>query len=296
MKSFGPGATVSSPSPLLENFDLHNHSNASDGLLPPAELVRLAHQGKCDAIALTDHDTTSGLEEAATMANLLGMRFIPGIEISVSWRPASLNATLHIVGLRIDRQNKILQDGLRALREGRWGRARQIGADLERAGIHGAFEGACANAENKEMIGRTHFARHLVEAGVAKSIANVFERYLAKGKPGYVAHNWATLADAISWIRHAGGVAVLAHPGRYKMTEESMRELIEEFRSLGGEAIEVVTGSHQSRHFRQYAALAKEFKLLASRGADFHGLDESYYKPGTLPSLPAGLTPVWTVL
>ncbi len=289
-------SAINSPFPPLENFDLHNHSNASDGLLPPAEVIRLAQQGKCDAVALTDHDTTSGLEEAANMANLLGMRFIPGIEISVSWRADSLNTTLHIVGLGIDRQNKILQDGLSAVREGRWGRAQQIGADLEQAGIHGAFEGACANAENKEMIGRTHFARYLVETGVAKSIANVFDRYLAKGKPGYVAHEWAALADAIAWIRHAGGVAVLAHPGRYKITEESMRELIEEFRSSGGEAIEVVTGSHQPHQFRQYAALAKEFNLLASRGADFHGLDESYYKPGTLPSLPAGLTPVWTIL
>ena len=289
---------------FVQNFDCHNHSIFSDGLLRPRELVALAKASGCDAVALTDHDNTGGLAEAEVAANELQIRFIRGVELSVTWpghpptaETADINPiTIHVVGLGIDPVDTRLISGIASIREGRLERARQMGASLAAMGIEGVFEDALALAENKDMIGRTHFARTLVARGIAKNVGAVFGRFLTPGKPGFVAHQWASLVDAIEWINGAGGVAVLAHPGRYKLSKQEMRALLLEFKELGGRAIEVVTGSHEKHQYREYATLAREFGFLASRGADFHGLDESRFRPGTLPLLPADLVPVWSVL
>lgn len=278
----------------MENFDLHNHSNCSDGLLAPAALVALAARNGCDAVALTDHDTTLGLAEAGAAAHRAGVRFIRGVEISVTWQPEGVHTTLHIVGLDIDETCPALCAGLQSIRDGRRERAKRIAADFDRIGIAGTLEGAYRFAENPDMIGRTHFARFLVEQKVVKDLGGAFQRYLVRGKPGYVSHEWASLPDAVGWIRAAGGVPVIAHPGRYKISAAQMRALLAEFKALGGRAIEVITGSHTRQHFAEYARYAREFGFLASRGADFHGPGESAFSPGKLPPLPADLVPVWS--
>jgi predicted metal-dependent phosphoesterase TrpH len=240
-------------------------------------------------LALTDHDELSGLAEARARAKELGMGFINGVEISVTWG----GITVHVVGLRIDPNNAVLQAGLASVRAGRARRAEKMAEQLSAAGIEGSLEGAQRYAENSAIIGRTHFARFLVEAGRASDVKQVFQRFLIKDKPGYVPHQWAELGDAIAWIHAAGGIAVVAHPGRYKLSSAEMRQFLTEFRELGGDGIEVVTGSHSPEQYGQYAALALEFGLLASRGSDFHGPGESRVELGRLPDLPAHLKPVW---
>jgi 3',5'-nucleoside bisphosphate phosphatase len=274
----------------LDNFDLHNHSTCSDGLLSPTQLIELAAHTGVDAIALTDHDTTDGLEEAAIAARRLGVALIPGVEISVSWG----GTTLHVVGLQIDPASPVLVEGLQSIRVGRTERAHRIAAALEGLGIPGTFEGAYGLADNKTMLGRTHFARHLATTGRVKSIQAAFDKYLAKGKPAYVAHRWAGLAEAIGWIRAAGGVAVLAHPGRYDLKPMFRDEMLKDFRAAGGEAIEVVTGSHRPEEYAMWQRMAEEYGFLASRGADYHGPGESSVEPGRLPALHQSLTPVWS--
>ena len=289
----------------LQNFDLHSHSIASDGLLTPRALVELAAASGCDAIALTDHDTTDGLPEAEAAAQEKSLRFVRGVEISVTW-PLSTDGgtihrdikptTIHIVGLGIDPLNATLASGLESIRAGRLTRARRIGEDFARVGIEGLFDDAYDLAENKTMIGRTHFARALAGRGLVKSVGKAFERYLPFGRPGYVAHEWVSLAEAVGWISAAGGVPVVAHPGRYKLSRAEVRLLMNDFKAAGGRAIEVVTGSHQPHQYREYAELAREMGFLASRGSDYHGPGESHFQPGKLPPLPAGLTPVWHAL
>jgi hypothetical protein len=268
---------------------LHNHSTRSDGLLSPTELIELAARLGVDAIALTDHDTTDGLEEADSAARRAGIELVPGVEISVSWG----DTTLHVVGLRVDPSASALAEGLEGIRTGRHARAERIGDALAKLGFDGTFAGAYALAENKQMLGRTHFARHLVETGVVKDIQAAFDKYLAKGKPAYVSHRWASLEDAVRWIRESGGVAVLAHPGRYKLKPMMRGEMLADFKRLGGEAIEVVTGSHRPEDYPTWQRLAIEHGFLASRGADYHGPGESPAEPGSLPQLHASLTPVW---
>jgi predicted metal-dependent phosphoesterase TrpH len=274
----------------LENFDLHNHSTCSDGLLSPTELIELAARTGADAIALTDHDTMDGLAEAQTAAKRTGIGFVPGVEISVSWG----DTTLHVVGLQVDPSAPSIAAGLEAIRVGRHARAERIAAALAKLGIEGTFAGAYALAENKQMLGRTHFARHLVNAGVVKDIQAAFDKYLAKGKPAYVSHRWASLEDAVRWIKESGGTPVLAHPGRYKLKPMMRDEMLADFKRLGGEAIEVVTGSHRPEEYAHWQRLALENGFLASRGADYHGPGESPAEPGTLPQLHASLTPVWS--
>ncbi|MBL8520257.1 MAG: PHP domain-containing protein [Betaproteobacteria bacterium] len=280
------------------NFDLHNHSDASDGLLPPQSLVALAQRNACDALALTDHDTTAGVAAAAEAAREAGLRFVPGVEISVTWPnegvwPDRGPVTLHIVGLNVDVSHPVLRDGLLSVRNGRRARAARMADALAEAGIPDTLEAAYALTGNEDMIGRTHFARVLVQRGAAKNVGQVFAKFLTSGRPGYVPHRWADLAGAVAWIRAAGGVPVIAHPGRYKLDDGERRQLFGEFRDLGGLAIEVVTGSHEPRQYGEFAAHARTFGLAASRGADYHGPGESRFEPGTLPPLPAGLTPVW---
>lgn len=269
-------------------IDLHCHSTVSDGTLTPTELVQHAASQGVRAMALTDHDDMAGLEEARQVANSLGLHFINGVEISVTWR----KRTLHIVGLNIDPSNHALVQGLANIRHGRHLRAEGMAAGLDKHGITGSLVGAYQYAK-QGIISRTHFARFLIEQGHAKNMKAVFKRFLIKGKPGYVEHQWASLEDAVAWIVNSGGVAVLAHPGRYDMGKPTMLELLEEFRTLGGKAIEVVTGSHTPEHYLQYAKLSEMFSLQASVGSDFHGHEQSYMDMGHLPELPRNCKPVW---
>ncbi len=275
------------------NADLHSHSRVSDGTLAPAELARRAHDNGVALWALTDHDELDGLEEAALAANRLGLRFVPGIEISVSF----CDETIHIVGLGIDPRNAALRAGIARTRGGRTARAKQMADSLERAGLKGAFNGALAYASNPDMIARTHFARWLVETGVCSDTGSVFRRFLTDGKPGFVHHRWANLRDAVRWITGAGGVAVIAHPGRYaRLSAVEEYALFSEFKLQGGAGVEVLTGSHSPAAVHKYAAMATEFGLCASRGSDFHSPGESRVDLGRLPDLPSTLRPVWTLL
>lgn len=269
-------------------IDLHCHSTVSDGVLAPAELVRYAHGQGIRLLALTDHDDVAGLAEAKQQADELGMQFVNGVEISVLWH----DRTVHIVGLQIDPNHEPLSDGLASIRQGRIVRAQRIADELAKIGIHGSLEGAYRYSKGS-IISRAHFARYLVELGYAKDTAAVFKRYLVKGKPGYVRHEWASLQQALEWIHGSGGVAVMAHPGRYDMGKQLLHQLIEEFIQLGGRGIEVVTGSHRPEQFRTFADIAKRYQLLSSLGSDYHGKGQSYIAMGHFTSLPTDCVPVW---
>lgn len=275
------------------NADLHCHSTVSDGLLAPAAVVHRAHANGVELLALTDHDEVSGLAEARATAAELGLAFVDGVEISISWGD---DQTVHIVGLGIDPANPALVAGLQQVRSGRDARALNMAAELDKVGIHGAYEGALRHAGNPALVSRSHFARYIVECGHARDTKEVFDHWLAKGKPGYVEHAWATLEQAVAWIVGAGGTAVIAHPARYRMTKKERRELFAAFRALGGRGIEVLSGSQGADEAREYAGIAREFGFLASRGSDFHGPGESWMDMGKLPDLPVDLTPVWAEL
>jgi len=270
-------------------FDLHCHSNVSDGLLPPEQVAARAHAHGVGVWALTDHDELGGVARARAAAQALGMQHVGGVEISVTWA----GQTVHVVGLRIDDTNPALIAGLAATRNGRERRAREIAAGLDKVGICGAYEGALEHVGNPDLISRTHFARHMVERGHCSDTREVFANYLTEGKPGYVPHRWATLAEAVGWILGAGGVAVIAHPGRYQYSPMQFGALFDEFKQLGGAAIEVTTGSHSPEQYEEYAQVARHYGFLASMGSDFHGPGESRLDLGELPPLPRGLTPVW---
>jgi 3',5'-nucleoside bisphosphate phosphatase len=274
----------------MARYDLHCHSTHSDGLLTPQAVVRRAAERGVGVLALTDHDDTGGLADARAAAIEAGITLIPGAELSVSWEAH----TVHVVALNIDPANGTLQEGLQGIRSGRDARARRMAEGLAAAGIHGAYEGARKYVTSERLISRTHFARYLVEAGYVKETRDVFKRYLTPGKPGYVNHAWATLAQAVAWIHAAGGQAVIAHPGRYKVTATGMRRLLGEFRDAGGDGIEVLSSSHTTAQFAEYATHARVFGLLASCGSDYHGPGESWLDLGDLPEMPAGVTPVWS--
>ena len=274
------------------NADLHCHSVVSDGTLTPEALAARAAANGVELWALTDHDEVGGQERAAAAAKACGIRYVCGVEISVTF----LNQTVHIVGLGVDPENTALRAGLAATRGGRTARARDMAAELARVGIPGVFEGALKYVGNPELISRSHFARYLVEAGVCPDTNSVFRKYLAAGKPGYVPHRWASLADAVGWITGAGGVAVIAHPARYKFSANEEFALFTEFKGHGGAGVEVVTGSHTSAEYLTYGAAATDYGLAASRGSDFHSPDESHTDLGSLPYLPGALTPVWELL
>ena len=271
------------------NFDFHCHSAVSDGLLPPREVAARAAANGVDLWALTDHDDLGGLDEARAAAEAAGMRFVNGVEISIEWR----GTPIHIVGLAFDPAHPALSGGLEALRAGRVERARRMGDALAAIGIPGVFEGARGYATNPSLISRAHFARYLVSIGIARDVPGVFQHYLTPGKPGYVDHRWATLEEAVSWIAAGGGVAVVAHPGRYKMSGAEMRRFLGEFKDVGGQGIEVTCGSHSTDHVLHFARLARHYAFHASRGSDFHGPEESYVDLGRLPHLPEDLKPVW---
>ena len=270
-------------------YDLHCHSTHSDGLLTPSAVVRRAAARGVAVLALTDHDELSGLAEARAEAVSAGVELIAGAELSVTWR----TITLHVLGLRVEPDCPALRDGLAAIRAGRSARARRIGDSLAAAGIRGAYEGAMRFVTSERLISRTHFARFLVEAGHARTTPDVFGRYLTPGKPGHVVHAWAQLPDAIAWIHAAGGQAVLAHPGRYRLDATERRELLTEFRAAGGDGIEVLSPSHSAAQVVEFAHQARLFGLAASSGSDYHGPGESSVDLGDMPALPVGVTPVW---
>nr|CBA28021.1 Protein trpH [Curvibacter putative symbiont of Hydra magnipapillata] len=274
------------------NADLHCHSVVSDGTLTPEALAERAKSNGVELWALTDHDEIGGLQRARDAAHAQGMRYLTGVEISVTF----LHQTVHIVGLGFDAENDDLRQGLRRTRGGRKERAMEMSDGLAKVGIKDAFEGALKFVGNPELISRTHFARFLVETGACKDTNEVFRKYLTEGKPGYVPHRWATLKDAVQWITQAGGMAIIAHPARYKFSPNEEFALFTEFKGHGGQGVEVVTGSHSAAEYVTYAGTAKEFGLAASRGSDFHSPLESHTELGTLPYLPGGLTPVWELL
>lgn len=271
------------------NADLHCHSTVSDGLLAPSQVVRRAHANGVQMMALTDHDELGGLDEARLEAELLGLHFVNGVEISVSWQDQSV----HIVGLGVDISSAALLAGLAQARSGRDTRARRMSEALAAIGIHGVYDGALKYVGNPALISRAHFARYLVEIGIARDMGNVFEHYLVRGKPGFVEHEWASLDDALGWIHAAGGVAVVAHPGRTRVSKKGMEELFDRFRDLSGEAIEVVSGSQCGAEALEYARVARRYGFLASRASDFHGPGESVVDIGRAEILPPDLTPVW---
>jgi 3',5'-nucleoside bisphosphate phosphatase len=273
------------------NIDLHCHSTASDGLLRPLDIVRRAAANGVDMLALTDHDDVSGLVEARAEAASLGVRFVDGVEISVTWD----GKTIHVLGLGIDPDNSTLNLGLVSVRASRVRRAIRMSESLENAGVQGSFSGAMGYVSNPNIISRTHFARYLVDTQRARDVRSVFQHYLVKGKPGYVPHQWAALADAVAWICASGGIAVIAHPGRYGLAPSGMKALLAEFRDCGGAGLEVVTGSHSPEQYHEFAALAREFGLLVSRGSDFHGEGESRTDLGALPKQFEEMKSVWHI-
>ncbi|MET0542239.1 MAG: 3',5'-nucleoside bisphosphate phosphatase [Variovorax sp.] len=278
--------------PSILNADLHCHSVVSDGTLTPEALAERAAVNGVELWALTDHDEIGGQHRAAAAAHANGMKYLTGTEISVTFA----NETVHIVGLGFDPDDAGMKRGLVATRGGRGARAQEMSEGLAKVGIHGAYEGALKFVGNPELISRTHFARFLVESGACKDTQEVFRKYLIEGKPGYVPHRWASLKDAVHWITDAKGIAVVAHPGRYKFTANEEYALFLEFKAHGGQAIEVVTGSHTPAEYVEYADKALEFGFAASRGSDFHSPDESHVDLGKLPLLPGQLTPVWELL
>lgn len=274
---------------LQWDVDLHCHSTISDGALVPAAVVARAAAQGVHVLALTDHDEVGGLAAASEAAREAGIDFVNGVEVSVTWR----GTTVHIVGLKIDPFESKLVQGLESVRSGRIRRARRMGEELAQAGLPGTFEGAMKYAGNPSMIGRTHFARYLVEIGAVADTRAVFKRFMVPGKPGFVPHEWADLAAAVGWILAAGGRAVLAHPGRYGLSGGALADLLKQFRASGGQAIEVITGSHTPDQYALFAAIAENHDFLVSRGSDFHAPGEGNADFGKLPQLARNLTPVW---
>ena len=274
------------------NADLHCHSVVSDGTLTPEALAQRAQSNGVELWSLTDHDEIGGQVRAAAAARAQGMKYLTGVEISVTFA----GKTVHIVGLGFDADNEALRQGLQQTRGGRKERAMEMSDGLAQVGIKGAYEGALKFVGNPELISRTHFARFLVESGICKETSEVFRKYLTEGKPGFVPHRWATLKDAVTWITQAGGMAIIAHPARYHFSANEEFALFTEFKAHGGKGVEVVTGSHSVAEYAIYADTAQEYGLAASRGSDFHSPDESHTELGTLPYLPGHLTPVWDLL
>ena len=267
--------------------DLHCHSTASDGTLPPAEVVARAAGNEVDILALTDHDTTAGLDEAYRCAEENNIRLIAGIELSATWQ----GKLLHIVGLDIDPEHPPLKRGIQVLKDLREERAIEMGRRLAKAGYHNTYENARRLAGDGNVT-RTHFARHLIEAGVAKDFTDVFQRFLVPNKPGYYRVDWSTMEDAVTWITGAGGIAVVAHPLRYKLTASWLNRVLTAFKEAGGEGIEVICGRNTPDDNAGSALFARKHGLLASQGSDFHEPGK-WVELGRLARLPDNLEPVW---
>ncbi|MBB6113803.1 hypothetical protein F4826_000681 [Rahnella inusitata] len=270
-------------------YDLHSHTTASDGYLTPEALVARAVEMRVGVLAITDHDSTEGLARAAQAIaqQQLPLVLINGVEISTLWE----NHEIHIVGLGIDPQNPAMMSLLSAQAGLRQQRAQEMGNRLAKARIDGAWEGALRLA-NGGAVTRAHFARYLVEFGAADNIAQVFKKFLAKGKTGYVPPQWCTIEQAIDAIHQSGGQAVVAHPGRYDLSTKWLKRLLAYFAEQGGDAMEVAQCQQAPNERAQLAAYARDYQLLASQGSDFHQ-PCSWIELGRKLWLPAGVEPVW---
>jgi predicted metal-dependent phosphoesterase TrpH len=266
--------------------DLHTHSNASDGTLSPDELLAQAQAAGVELLSITDHDTVAGLHALQNHTN--GCRLIPGIELSTNWRKTAI----HVIGLNIDPNNETLGNGIERQQEARRQRASAIAAKLGKLGFTDTLEGATRIA-GSAGIARPHFALHLVETGQVKSVKDAFRKYLGPGKAGDIRELWAELDEVMSWIHAAGGVAVLAHPAKYKLSNLKLEELTRDFRLAGGDALEVISGRQDSSLTVRLGKLANRHGLLASCGSDFHEPGRNWGQLGEVAALPAGCSPVW---
>ena len=272
----------------MATYDLHAHTVRSDGTLTAAELVARARANGVDVLAVTDHDVTDGVADAQEAARTLGVRLVPGVEISVTWQ----RQTIHVVGLCIDPANEGLQRGLHGLREFRTWRAQEIGRRLRKKNIDGAYDQARGIARGT-VISRTHFARFLVTHGFVASMGQAFKQYLGNGRVAHVPGEWASLDEAVGWIRSAGGIAVVAHPARYTLTTAKLKRLLQEFRECRGQALEVLSGVHNVVETERMGQLAVDLGLMGSSGSDYHGPDKPWIDLGRLPALAPRITPVW---
>ncbi len=273
---------------MNEKYDLHCHSTASDGSLSPKEVVERAHQQGVTSLALTDHDTINGQQEAAESAVANNINYIPGIEISTTWE----NKCFHILGLNIDPQNATLNSNIKSLQLLRTERAKKIALKLEKRRVPNAYE-AVVTMANGGMITRAHFAKFLLENSYVSTQQQAFDRYLGKGKTAFVSTIWADLHDVIHWINQAGGVAVVAHPLRYKLTASWMRRFLSAFKDAGGQGIEIITGRSSADEIRKSITFAHQYQLAASVGSDFHTPENQWVELGRLAPLPDNIQPVW---
>lgn len=268
-------------------YDLHTHTNSSDGSLAPDDLLALAAKHGVGVLSITDHDTVNAYERISSPSPGTPS-LIPGIELSTTWSGRGI----HIVGLNIDPTCEQLRQGIAKQQSARLQRAKTIARRLTRLGIDNPFDAVCEIA-GSAGIGRPHFAQFLVNTGVVKDMATAYRKHLGTGKAGDVKNGWASLTDVVHWIRSAGGEAVLAHPAKYKMTATKLRCLVEDFVSAGGRAIEVVSGQQDAATTARLATLADDFKLAASIGSDFHHPELTWSAPGRFSVMPAKLKPVW---
>jgi predicted metal-dependent phosphoesterase TrpH len=276
---------------MTDRYDLHCHSTASDGALSPTELVQRSVQQGVTVLALTDHDTTMGLSEARQCAKELGIGFINGIELSTSWQKKSL----HILGLNIDPNYPPLANATHLLQKTRLERAKKIADKLEKKRITGAFE-AVQKAAGDGMITRSHFSDFLLSQFHVSTQQEAFDRYLGKGKPAFVATEWAEMSVAVDWITASGGIAVLAHPLRYNLTASWMKRLLTAFKEAGGQGMEVITGRSNPDEIKLLANYARQFELAGSVGSDFHNPASPWVELGRLDALPNGVLPVWNLI
>jgi len=276
---------------LIMKVDLHNHSYYSDGVLSPSEVVRLADEADCDLFALTDHDTTNGYAEAQQMADVLSVNLVSGVEISAIWR----NMTIHIVGLGIDINNDVLQKGLNYNQRLRKERAEKISLGLKRAGVKDALE-KTQDLSKTDMITRTHFAQMLIREGYCKDMKSVFRRFLTGKKPGASRVEWRSFDEVVGWIHSAGGLAVIAHPFRYRMTQTKIKNMLINFKEVSGDGVEVVTATSTDEEITLSNQWAKEYKLLSSCGSDYHGWPNQRTQIGYLRNLPNFDNAIWRYL
>ncbi len=274
---------------IIQSYDLHSHSTASDGALSPQELVNRAKENGVTTLALTDHDTTDGLADAQKEAELVQLRFIAGIELSVQWE----KQCLHVVGLNIDSQHDALQTVIRTCEIMRLERAEKIALKLEKKGIFGALAAIQNVVGDGGMITRSHFADFLVSRCHVATPQEAFDRYLADGKAAYVPTIWTPLESAVKAICESGGIPIVAHPMRYKLTATRMKKLLGAFKNMGGQGMEIVTGRYNPDEIRILGNYAKQFELVGSVGSDFHSPANQWIELGRLAPLPASVKPVW---
>ena len=268
-------------------YDLHSHTTCSDGTLRPVDLAARAIENGVNALAITDHDTIAAYDQLTVPENLT---LIPGIEFSTQWHGIGV----HIVGLNLKLASDAIKTGVDFQLTARRTRAEKIAERLEKAGLANALAGAKQHAGEAE-ISRPHFASYMVETGFSKNVEHAFKKYLGSGKPGDIKQLWAEPAQVITWIRDSGGVAVLAHPHKYRMTRTKLLALVDDFIAAGGQGIEVLSGSQGKDITEMLRDISLQKNLLASVGSDYHGASTPWCKPGMHTRLPSACTPVWSV-